>query len=182
VPIFPPVDIKKFPLGKKSDGFFLLVSRLEPYKKVDLVIKAFKKLKLPLKIVGSGSRVAEYGQSVAKNIELLGRVDDQKLAWYYQNARAVIFPQEEDAGIVPLESMACGRPVIAFAKGGVLESIIDGQTGILFKPQTTRGIMAAIKRFEKTKFNPQIIRRQAEKFDNTLFKRKILEYIKSKLN
>jgi len=138
-----------------------------------------------LKIVGSGTRAVEYGQSLSANIELVGRVDDEKLAWYYQNACAVIFPQEEDAGIVPLESMACGRPVIAYAKGGVLESVIDGKTGVLFDEQSSHGLTAAIKRFQEGmrlgKFNPQFICRQAEKFDRGLFKKQVLEYIKSKL-
>ena len=180
-PIFPPVDVGKFHPIKKAPSFYLVVSRIEPYKRIDLVIKTFKKNGLPLKIVGSGTKAVEYGQNLPANIELVGRVSDEKLAWYYQNAGAVIFPQEEDAGIVPLESMACGRPVIAYAKGGVLESVIDGKTGVLFDEQSISGLIGAIKRFQKIRFNPQFIRRQAEKFDRSLFKKQILEYIRSKL-
>ncbi len=183
IPIFPPVDVKNFKPDFKirparSGKYFLLVSRLEPYKKVDLVIEAFKKINLPLKIVGGGTRLAEYKNGISDNIELIGRVGDEELTEYYQNAIATIFPQEEDAGIVPLESMACGRPVIAFAAGGALESIIDGKSGILFKPQTVQELIAAVKKFQKMKFDPKFIRRHAEKFDKGLFKKKILEYIK----
>ncbi|MBM2821143.1 MAG: group 1 glycosyl transferase, partial [Candidatus Berkelbacteria bacterium] len=140
-PIFPPVDVTNFrPYSQvrpaRSGNYYLLVSRLEPYKKVDLVIRAFQKLRLPLKIVGSGSQLTQYINSIqSETIEFVGRVDDSELAKYYQNAIATIFPQEEDAGIVPLESMACGRPVIAYAKGGAREAIVDGKTGILFNRQ-----------------------------------------------
>ena len=179
--IFPPVDAKKFHLQKKPGSFYLVVSRIEPYKKVDLVIETFKRNGLPLKIVGGGTKLVDYQSKACKNIELVGRVSDEKLAWFYQNSIATIFPQEEDAGIVPLESMACGRPVIAYAKGGALESVIEGKTGILFSRQTAEDLAAAIKHFRKVKFNPSEIRRWAEKFDRDLFKRKVLEYIIGKL-
>lgn len=184
-PIFPPADIRKFRPLKTAGQYYLVVSRIEPYKRVEMVIEAFKKLQLPLKIVGAGTRATEYRKNLSENIELVGRVDDQKLAWYYQNAIATIFPQEEDAGIVPLESMACGRPVIAYAKGGVLESVIDGKTGVLFRSQTVAGLVDAIKRFQKGmrlgNFSARLICKQAEKFDKTLFKRKIIEYIVNKV-
>jgi len=186
-PIFPPVDTKNFRPDSKirparSGKYFLLVSRIEPYKKVDLVIGAFKKLNLPLKVVGGGTRLNEYKDISAKNIEFVGRVSDEKLAEYYQNSIATIFPQEEDAGIVPLESMVAGRPVIAYAKGGALESMVEGKTGVLFKEQTLAGLTKAIKKFQKMKFDAREIRSHAEKFDKTLFKKKILEYINSRIN
>ncbi len=180
--IFPPVDTRQFRPVKKTGSFYLVVSRIEPYKKVDLVIKVFKKLGLPLKIVGDGTRLEEYRRNLPANIELVGRVSDAELTKYYQNAIATIFPQEEDAGIVPLESMACGTPVVALAKGGVLESVIDGRTGILFKKQTVSDLILAIQVFQNKKFNAKIIRTQAEKFAQDLFKRKVLGYIKNKLN
>lgn len=180
-PIFVPVETKKFHPCKKAGSFYLVVSRIEPYKKVDLVIDTFKKLRLPLKIIGSGTRIAEYAQNLPANIEIIGRIDDEKLAWFYQNAIATIYPQDEDAGIVPLESMAAGRPVIAFARGGALESVIDNKTGILFEPQTVEALIRAIKRFQKIKFDSKLIRQHAEKFDKELFKKKIIEYVKDKL-
>ena len=184
--IFPPVDAKFFMPNSKirparSGKFYLLVSRIEPYKKVDLVISAFKKLGLPLKIVGGGTRFEEYKNNATANIELVGRVSDEKLAKYFQNSIATIFPQEEDAGIVPLESMAVGRPVIAYGKGGVLESVIDKKTGIIFDEQTVEGLISAIKKFQKIKFNQRGIRSQAIKFDQSLFKKKVLAYINSRI-
>lgn len=186
MPIFPSVDTIKFRPNSqvrpaRSGNYYLLVSRIEPYKKVDLVIEAFKKLNLPLKVVGAGSRFDEYKSIKAKNIEFVGLVSDEKLVKYYQNSIATIFPQEEDAGIVPLESMATGRPVIAYGKGGALESVIDGKTGVLFQEQTVDGLISALKKFQKITFNAQEIRKQALKFDQTLFKKKILAYINSSI-
>lgn len=180
-PIFVSVDAKKFKISKNLGRYYLVVSRLEPYKKVEMVIEAFEKLKLPLKIVGSGTKFEALKQSVPKNIELIGRVSDEKLAKIYANAIATIFPQEEDAGIVPLESMAAGRPVIAYARGGALETVIEGKTGILFQKQTVEGLIAAVQKFQKVKFNPHLIRAHSLKFDKELFKKKILEYTVSKL-
>jgi len=180
-PIFPPVDIKRFRPKNAPGQYYLVVSRIEPYKKVDLVTRAFKKLKLPLKIVGSGTRYKEYSQENSPNIEFIGRVDDESLAKYYQNAIATIFPQEEDAGIVPLESMAAGKPVIAYGRGGALESVVDGKTGIFFAEQSVKGIIEAIRKFQKMKFDSRLIRTHAEKFDKGIFKKKVLDYINSKL-
>ncbi len=179
--IFVPVDCKQFKIGREKGKYYLVVSRLEPYKKVELVIKAFKKLNLPLKIVGSGTRFEEFKKSLPKNIELVGRVTDEKLAKIYENSIATIFPQEEDAGIVPLESMSAGRPVIAYAKGGALETVIEGKTGILFEKQTVDGLIKVVKKFQKMKFDSKVIRRQAEKFDKGVFKDKVFSYIVDKL-
>jgi len=180
-PIFPPVDAKNFQLSDKKGEYYLLVSRIEPYKKVDMAIEAFKKLKLPLKIVGGGTRLSEYHRVITQNIKLIGWVTDNELVKYYQDCQAFIFPQEEDAGITPLEAMACGRPVIAYGQGGALESVIDGQTGLFFYEQSVEGLIKAVRRFQKMKFDRAVIRRQAEKFDKGVFKKKILEYIIAKV-
>jgi len=184
--IFPPVNTTSFKPNSKirparSRNYYLVVSRIEPYKKVDLVIEAFKKLNLSLKIVGEGTKLEEYKNNVTDNIELVGRVSDDELAKYFQNAIATIFPQEEDAGIVPLESMACGRPVIAFGRGGALESIVDGKNGIFFKEQTVKSLIETVKRFQKQKFDSKFILSQAEKFDKEIFKKKVLDYIDNHL-
>ena len=178
--IFVPVDCRNFSTSLQKGQYYLVVSRIEPYKKVEMVIEAFKRLNLPLKIVGSGTRFELLKKSVSKNIKLIGRVNDKELAEIYENSIATIFPQEEDAGIVPLESMAAGRPVIAYAKGGALETIIEGKTGLFFSKQTDKDLSEAIKRFQKMKFNPMVIRRQAEKFDKELFNEKLFCYIKDK--
>lgn len=179
--IFVPVDCGNFKPKKEKGKYYLVVSRLEPYKKVDLVIRAFEKLKLPLKVVGSGTRFQELKEKSSKNIEFIGRVSDEKLAKIYEDSIATIFPQEEDAGIVPLESMAAGRPVIAYAKGGALETVIDGKTGVLFYKQTVDDLIKAVRKSQKIKFGSKVIRHHAEKFDKELFKKKILEYIISKI-
>jgi len=178
--IFVPVDVEKFKVSAKRGEYFLVVSRLEPYKKVEMVIEAFRHLNAFLKIVGSGTRFKELKKTLPENIELVGRVSDEKLAKMYEQSIATIFPQEEDAGIVPLESMACGRPVIALARGGALETVIGNKTGVLFKKQTVLGLVKAVKKFQKIKFNPRAIHRQAEKFDKELFKEKLFCYIKNK--
>jgi glycosyltransferase involved in cell wall biosynthesis len=180
--LFPPLEGKKFPLKKEKKDYYLLVSRIEPYKKVDMVIDAFKKLDLNLKIAGSGTKINDFKKTATKNIEFLGRISDEDLAKYYQNAKALIFPQEEDAGITPLEAMSCGSPVIAYKKGGALESIIENKTGLFFTSQNAGSLSDAIKSFEKKKFDVQAIHNHAQKFDKVLFKKKILEYINSKLN
>jgi len=178
--IFVPVDCGSFKVSKNKGEYYLIVSRLEPYKKVEMVISAFRKLKLSLKIVGTGTKFNDFKKSVPKNIELVGRVDDEKLAKMYEGSIAIIFPQEEDAGIVPLESMASGRPVIAFNKGGAKETVIEGKTGVFFSKQTVEDLILAVRKFQKMKFNSRVIRTQAEKFDKELFKSKVLEYINSR--
>ena len=145
--IYPPVDTQKFfPTKKRDKGekYFLLVSRLEPYKKVDLAISAFNSLGWKLKIVGKGSEEKKLKKISRKNIEFLGKVSDQKLVSLYQNCQAVIFPQEEDFGLVPLEAQACGRPVVAFRGGGARETIVDGKTGLFFFPQTSMALKALL--------------------------------------
>jgi len=186
-PIFPPVDAKRFNTSDSKAtplrwrNYFLLVSRLEPYKKVELAIEAFEKLGLPLKVVGGGTRLEKYRSKAPDNIEFIGRVSDEKLAEFYQNCLGFIFPQEEDAGITPLEAMACGKPVIAYAKGGALESVVDGKTGVLFYDQTVDGLTDAVTRAGKISFDKNAIRKHAESFDKEIFKGKILAYIESKI-
>src|SRR3989339_899643 len=121
--IFPPVDTKKFQPGSLDKDFFLVVSRLSPYKRLDLVVEAFNQLDLPLKIIGSGPARASLQKLAKNNIEFLGQLDDRDVVKYLSECRALIFPGEEDFGIVPLEAMACGRPVIAYKAGGGLETV-----------------------------------------------------------
>jgi glycosyltransferase involved in cell wall biosynthesis len=171
--IYPPVDIEKFQIPKtqapKSD-FFLVVSRLVPYKKIDLVVKAFNQLDLPLKIIGSGSQMRNLKRMAKRNIEFLGELTDQELLSYYQDCRALIFPQEEDFGLVPLEAQACGKPVIAFAGGGALETVIEGKTGTFFKSQKTKVLVEKIKNFKEKNYQPEDCRTNAERFNKTIFK------------
>lgn len=180
--IYPPVDTQNFyPSEKKTKGnYFLIVSRLVPYKKIDLAVSAFNQLKIPLKIVGTGNEMERLKTIAASNIEFLGQLTDQELLSYYQNCRALIFPQQEDFGLVPLEAQACGRPVIAYGAGGALETVVEGKTGTFFKPQKAKALIEKIKSFKEKNYKPQDCRTNAEKFDKIIFKqnfKKLVERI-----
>lgn len=176
--IYPPVDTDKFKLSKKSGDFFLLVSRLVPYKKVDLAIRTFNKLNKKLIIVGSGSE-KKYLKSIASNnIEFLGQnLTDFELLGYYKSCRALVFPSVEDFGIASLEAQACGKPVIVNNQGGASESIINNKTGLCFK--TEAQLTNIIKNFDQFKFNPEICRQNAIKYDKAKFKEKFKQVLES---
>lgn len=176
--LYPPIETEKFNIADKTDDYFLLVSRIEPYKKVDMVVEVFNQLDKKLKIVGSGTRKEKLSQGANDNIEFIGRVSDKDLPALYEKAHAFIFPQEEDFGITALESMAAGRPVIAYKKGGALETMVEGQTGEFFYPQTAKALIEVIKKFNNSKYNPSKIRAHAQKFDKAIFKTKLSAYIK----
>ena len=154
--IHPPVDLKKFSLGGGQEPYYLIVSALVPYKRIDIAIRAFNQMRLPLKVVGEGLMRGRLERSAGSTVEFLGWVDDSALAALYGSCQALIFPGEEDFGIVPLEAQACGRPIIAYEKGGVLETVIpatanaeDGEspTGIFFSHQTPEALTGAVELF-----------------------------------
>lgn len=183
--IYPPVDINNFgiiesvenPPTSLETSYFLMVGRLLPYKRFDMAIEAFNKLELPLKIIGSGPEMKKLKRMANWNIEFLGEKNNRELKEYYQNCQALIFPQEEDFGIVALEAMACGRPVIAYRGGGALESILEGKTGVFFDEQTVDSLVGAVKNFDAFKFNSKVIYQHALKFDKENFKKKIKKLI-----
>ena len=177
----------------QENGYFLSVSRLVGAKNVDLIVEVCKKLNLPLKIVGTGREMQALKELATRNkkqetrnkIEFLGEVDDKNLIDLYQNCRAVIFAaSQEDFGIVPVEAMAAGKPVIALAEGGVLETVVDGKTGVYFDWATPESLTIAIKNFEKLEkngaFDPEFIQAHAQKFSKERFKREILKFVESK--
>lgn len=178
--IYPPIDTEYFTPGsiKKDDGFYLLVSAMEPYKNIDLAIDAFRLLKKPLVVVGSGSHTISISQN--DSINYIGQVTDEDLRDYYRNCKALIFPTEEDFGMVPLEAQACGKPVIAYGKGGALESVVDGKTGIFFSEQTPESLIEAVNKFEKMTFDPKVIRKNAERFSHKVFEDKFRKFVAAK--
>ncbi len=158
-------------------GYFLIVSRLVPYKKIDLVVKAFNKLKLPLKIVGIGLEMEKLKAQAKSNIEFLGYLTDKELVRYYSECRALVFPGIEDFGLTILEAQSFGKPVIAFKGGGALESIIEGKTGIFFDKQSVESLISAIRQFDDLKINPEDCIENAHKFSFEEFKRNFLSKI-----
>lgn len=179
--VYPPVDLEKLDKNRqkkvKEKSYYLLVSRLVNYKRIDLAIKAFNKLGKDLYIVGEGNLYKKLKLLGRKNISFLKMVDDEKLADFYQNAKALIVPQEEDFGIVSIESQYFGTPVIAFKKGGLLDSLIENKTGVFFTEQKVDSLVDAVKEFEKRKFLYQDLITNAKKFSKGIFKKRILSII-----
>lgn len=175
VVIYPPVDTSCFKPADKSEikDYFLFVSRLVGYKRCDLVVRAFNDLNLPLKIIGRGPERNALVKKAKKNIEFLGFLSDEEIKRYYAKARAFVFPAEEDFGIVPIEAMASGRPVIAYNGGGTAETVIDGVSGKLFPEQTPQCLIDAVRNFKPERFDPKKIRQHAEKFSSERFRREM---------
>jgi glycosyltransferase involved in cell wall biosynthesis len=193
--IYPPVDIKRFTVQRHEENYFLIVSSLVSYKRIDLAVEAFNRLGYPLKIIGSGREEKRLRSKAKSNVEFLGWLPDAAVAEPYSKCRPLIFPGGEDFGIVPLEAMASGRPVIAYGRGGALESIIaydqqDGTeagvpTGLFFYEPHSDALIDAIERFVRIEkeFDPLAIRNHTLKWDREIFKEKmkssILEKFKS---
>jgi len=165
--------------GENSKEYFLVVSRLSPYKKVDIVVEAFNKLGLPLVVIGEGQQKKHLKKIAKENIQILGWQSDKKVAEYYAGARAFIFPAEDDFGITAVEAMSYGAAVIAFEKGGALEIVKEGVTGEFFAAQTPEVLADGVRRFmqkEKT-YDKEIIRQSACQFSRQRFEKEIREYI-----
>lgn len=177
--IHPPVELERFTSssleGTGEGGYFLCLGALAPYKRIDLAIEAFRKTGRELWIAGSGQS-ADWLRELPPNVKALGQVSDSGLNELYRNARALIFPGVEDFGITPLEAQACGRPVIAFAQGGALETVTD-ETGLFFKEQTVDALITALAEFDafEAGFEPANARAQARKFSRASFQKTLLE-------
>lgn len=177
--IYPPVDTSAFSPVADPDDYYLMVGRLIPYKRADLVVEAFNRLGLKLKIVGDGSELEDLKRRARPNVEFLGRVPDGELREIYARCLAFVFPQEEDFGITPLEAMASGRPVIAYRAGGALETVVEGKTGIFFPSQDASSLEEAVRGFDASLFDPVRLRKHAESFDVSVFKQKMDDLVKS---
>ncbi len=175
----PPVNVHHFYMTdqKPQEEYYLMVGRLIAYKRHDIAIEAFNRLGLPLKIIGRGPEIASLKKHAHDNIEFLERVDDDALARYYAQAKAFIFPQEEDFGIVAIEAMAAGRPIIAYRGGDIMEHVVHGKTGIFFDAQTADSLVVAVDDFHRYTFDSSYIREQSLRFDREHFKRTMGQYI-----
>jgi len=176
VVVYPPVDIMgtKFPIGDLvPNDYFLIVSRLSPYKKVEIAIEAMNKLDLPLIVIGEGeAKYVKYLKSIAgPKTKFLGWKSDENVKKYFASCRAFLFPGEDDFGIAPVEAMSFGRPVIALRKGGATETIIEGETGEFFDEPMIEVLADAVRRFQENEknYDPAKIREQAEKFSKEKF-------------
>jgi glycosyltransferase involved in cell wall biosynthesis len=179
--IHPPVDTDFFVPSNKDGDYFLVVSAMVPYKKIELAVETFNQCGLPLVVVGKGPERRRLQARAKANIRFRGWVSNEELAQLYAECRALVFPGEEDFGLVPLEAQSCGRPVIAFRAGGVLESVIEGETGIFFDSQDTASLKRALDSFKSARFEKEIIRRNALRFSKTVFMEKMKAAISARL-
>lgn len=176
--IYPPVNCANFcPEPGREEAYYLLVSRMVPYKRIDLAVDAFTRLGLPLKIVGGGRDERALRARAGRTVEFLGRVGDDDLRHLLARCRAFVFPGEEDFGISPLEANASGRPVIAFAAGGALDTVRDGTSGVYFHEQTVEALCEAVRTVERTAWDPTAIRAHAETFDTEVFRQRLASFV-----
>ncbi len=176
--IYPPVETQRFQPAESSADYFLAVSRLVPYKRIDLAVEACNQLKLPLVVVGSGREEKRLREMAGPTVQILGWQPDAEVARRLSEARGLIFPGEEDFGILPVEAQAAGTPVIAYGRGGALETVRDGETGLFFEEQTSASLANALKRFERMNFNRRAIAAHARDFDETVFHQRIDAFVK----
>jgi glycosyltransferase involved in cell wall biosynthesis len=177
----PPVDTSRFFVAPRHEDYFLIVSRLVPYKRIDLAVKAFSMLGLPLRIIGSGRDERRLRRMAGKNVRFLGRLPDEEVRTQMAHCRALIFPGEEDFGMTPVEAQASGRPVIAYAAGGALASIVEGSTGMFFYQQTPEALADAVVNFRDEYFDPLAIRKHAEEFDTQRFMRRFTQFVETRI-
>lgn len=171
--IYPPVKVDNYGLSNTIDDYYLIISRLRPYKRVDLAIQAFNRLNIPLKIIGAGEQYQDLKKLAKSNIEFLGQVTELEKKEYLSHAKALIFPQEEDFGITAVEAMASGRPVIAYAAGGSLEIVKENISGNFFDEQTWESLADTVIRFDYKKFDPEKIRTESLVFSEKVFTSKL---------
>jgi len=177
--IHPFVAVDEFTPKGVDDGYYLALSNLAPYKRIDIAVEAFNQTKLPLVIIGAGPQQKKLQESAHSNIRFLGHQPRHKVIEYVQHCRSLIFPGIEDFGITPLEAQSAGKPVIAYRGGGVLETVIEGETGIFFDHQTAESLASSLQRFEagKHSIHPASCRKNAERFRPSVFRREWLDFL-----
>lgn len=182
--IYPPCDVERFSLEDSDGDYYLFVGRLVSYKRADLAVRVFSNNKKRLVVAGDGPQLSQLKSIAAKNVEFPGFVEDSELVTLYSGCKALIFPGEEDFGLVCVEAQASGKPVIAFRRGGATETVVHGKTGILFESQTPEALDLAIEEFERDSgsFDPSAIRDQALYFNKENFVRNFKSFIESSLD
>jgi glycosyltransferase involved in cell wall biosynthesis len=183
--IFPPVDTDYFrpaSPGQPSGNYFLAVSQLVPYKRIDLIVDAFNRVSLPLIVIGDGHEKSKLERRAQSNIRFLGAQPDAVVLRAMQGCRALVFAGEEDFGIVMAEAQACGKPVIAFDRGGAREIVVDGITGVMFSEQSVKSLLGAIAQFEPVRFDPEIIRNSTLRFSRQRFLKEFSSFVEGALD
>jgi glycosyltransferase involved in cell wall biosynthesis len=180
--IYPPVDVEEIPYQETKEDFYLTVSRLVPYKKIDLIVEAFSQTpERKLIVIGDGPEMTKIKQKAGKNIEILRHQSDSVVHDYIKRAKAFIFAAEEDFGIVVVEAQAAGTPVIAFGQGAALETIIEGKTGLFFDAQTIPSLLKILNKFDRSEFDPKNLRENAQRFNKARFQREFRDFVSRKL-
>ncbi|WP_088892745.1 glycosyltransferase family 4 protein [Leptolyngbya ohadii] len=180
--IYPPVSVDRFRAMPQRENFFFTLSRFVPYKRVDLIVEAFTRLGLPLVVIGGGGGERALRAMAGKNVEILGHQPEEVIVQYMQRCRAFVYAASEDFGISLVEAQAAGAPVIAYGKGGAVETVIPGKTGILFAEQTVESLMAAIRQFEsgRLEFDVADLRHNADRFSTDRFRQRFSDYVTDK--
>lgn len=173
----PPIDVDRFEPATYTEDYYLILSRLVPYKRIDLAIEACRKLNRRLVIIGDGPDRERLEKLAGPETEFLGRQSDTKVNLYASRCRALLFPGEEDFGMVPLEVNAAGRPVIAYRAGGAVETVVEGLTGVFFDEPNSDALIEAIEEFESRSWNSAALRRHAEQFDRKVFSFRVLQFL-----
>lgn len=169
--IHPPVDTESFSLLREKEDFYVTVSRMVPYKRMRLIVEAFSAMPdKQLVVIGDGPDMPNIKKVAGPNVTLLGRQPANVVIEYMRRAKAFVFAAQDDFGIVPVEAQACGTPVIAFGKGGATETVLHGETGCFFEEQTIAGVQDGVREFEEMEFDPEIVRRNAERFSAERFR------------
>ncbi len=180
--IYPPVETDRIPFSSIKEDYYLTISRMVPYKKIDLIVEAFSHLpEKKLLVVGDGPEMGKIKAKAGKNVELLGWQSDQRIGELLAKAKGFLFAAEEDFGIVVVEAQAAGTPVIAFGKGAALETVIPGKTGLFFPEQTSASLIQTLRQFESREFDPEQIRHQAQRFNRERFKIEFKQFVETKL-
>ncbi len=177
VVIPPPIDVERFQPDTVVDDYYLVLSRLMPYKRIDLAVEACTKLNRPLVVIGDGPDRKRLESIAGPSVEFLGRVSDATVKRFASRCRALLFPGEEDFGMTPLEINAAGRPVVAYRAGGALETVVEGKTGIFFDQPTSTALIEAIERFEQCQWDARRLRQHAEGFSYPIFAARMLEFL-----